>query len=169
MVFSSLEPYTSCTRDILVLTDNFTKFAVALPTPNQKTMTVAKCLWDNFIVYYGILKRIHTDQGTDYKSKLIKELCEVAGIQKSRTTPYHPRGNPVEQFNRTLLNMLGTFEEKQKSQWKDCVKPLHAYNCIKNDVTQALRLPVDLAFGLPLQAEKHESHSQYVQRLKSRL
>lgn len=136
MDFLSLEPHSSNTKDILVFTNHFTKFAVAIPTPNQKARTVAKCLWDSFIVYYGIPERIHTDQGPDFESKLIKELCEVAGIQKSRTTPYHPRGNPVERFNRTLLSMLGTLEEKQKSKWKDFVKPLvHAYNCTKNEVT----------------------------------
>ena len=118
MDFLSLEPDTSNTKDILVLTDHFTKFAIAIPTPNQKAKTVAKCLWDNFIVYYGIPERLHTDQGPDFESKLIKELCEFSGIQKCRTTPYHPRGNPVERFNRTLLNMLGTLENKQKSRFQ---------------------------------------------------
>lgn len=32
----SLEPDTSSTKDILVLTDHFTKFAVAIPPANQK-------------------------------------------------------------------------------------------------------------------------------------
>lgn len=54
MDFLSLEPDSSNARHILVLTDHFTKFTVALPTPNQKAKTVAKCLWDNFIVYFGI-------------------------------------------------------------------------------------------------------------------
>ncbi|XP_061590121.1 uncharacterized protein LOC133455211 [Cololabis saira] len=179
MDFLSLEPDTSNTKDILVLTDHFTKFAVAIPTPNQKAKTVAKCLWDNFIVYYGIPERLHTDQGPDFESRLIKELCEVSGIQKVRTTPYHPRGNPVERFNRTLLNMLGTLENKQKSKWREFVKPLvHAYNCTRNEVTgftpyelmfgRSPRLPVDLAFGLPVR-DQPKSHSQYVQDLKSRL
>jgi len=66
--------------DFLVLTDYFTKFALAFPTPNQEARTVAKCLWDNFIVYYGIPEPLHKDQGRDFESKLIKELCEVAGI-----------------------------------------------------------------------------------------
>ncbi|XP_028297544.1 uncharacterized protein LOC114459527 [Gouania willdenowi] len=180
MDFLSLEPDSSNTRDILVLTDHFTKFALAFPTPNQKATTVAKCLWENFIIYYGIPERIHTDQGRDFESKLIKELCEVAGIQKSRTSPYHPRGNPVERFNRTLLSMLGTLENKQKSQWKQYVKPLvHAYNCTKNEVTgftpyelmfgRTPRLPVDLACGLPLHEIQHKTHTQYVQALRSRL
>lgn len=180
MDFLSLEPDTSNTKDILVLTDHFTKFAVAIPTPNQKARTVAKCLLDNFVVYYGIPERLHTDQGPDFESKLIHELCIVAGIQKCRTTPYHPRGNPVERFNRTLLNMLGTLETKQKSKWRDYVKPLvHAYNCTRNDVTgftpyelmfgRTPRLPVDLAFRLPVHEEKCQPHSQYVKNLKERL
>lgn len=180
MDFLSLEPDSSNTRDILVLTDHFTKFAVAIPTPNQKAKTVAKCLWENFIIYYGIPERIHTDQGQDFESKLIKELCEVAGIEKSRTTPYHPRGNPVERFNRTLLAMLGTLEQKQKTRWKEHVKPLvHAYNCTRNEVTgfapyelmfgRTPRLPVDLAFDLPVREATSKNHSQYVKSLKSRL
>ncbi|XP_049328193.1 uncharacterized protein LOC125787667 [Astyanax mexicanus] len=102
------------------------------------------------------------------------------GIRKSRTTPYHPRGNPVERFNRTLLNLLGVLSEEDKSKWKQFVKPLvHAYNCTKNDVTghtpyelmfgRQPKLPVDLAFGLPLRDKRYKSHSQYVQDLKSRL
>lgn len=158
MDFLSLDPDTSNTKDILVLTDHFTKFATAIPTPNQKARTVAKSLWDNFIVYYGIPERLDSDQGPDFKSKLIRELCDVAGIQKCRTTPYHPRGNPVERFNRTLLNMLGTLEKKQKSKWRKYVKSLvHAYNCTRNEVTgftlyelmfgRSSRLQVYLAFN----------------------
>uniref|UniRef100_A0A3B3H990 Gypsy retrotransposon integrase-like protein 1 n=1 Tax=Oryzias latipes TaxID=8090 RepID=A0A3B3H990_ORYLA len=105
MDFLSLEPDRSNKKDILVITDFFTKYAVAIPTTNQKAKTVAKCLWENFIVHYGFPEKLHSDQGPDFESKTIKELCDVAGIRKIRTTPYHPRGNPVERFNRTLLNM----------------------------------------------------------------
>ncbi|KAK7912833.1 hypothetical protein WMY93_013044 [Mugilogobius chulae] len=180
MDYLSLEPDKSNTKDILVLTDHFTKYAVAIPTANQKAKTVAKCLWENFITHYGIPERLHTDQGPDFESHLIRELCDIAGIQKTRTTPYHPRGNPVERFNRTLLSMLGTLEPEQKQRWKDYVKPLvHAYNCTRNEVTgytpyelmfgRCPRLPVDLAFGLPARDTPSTSHSQYVQNLRSRL
>lgn len=132
------------------------------------------------MVHYGMPEKLHSDQGPDFESRMIKELCQVAGIQKVRTTPYHPRGNPVERFNRTLLNMLGTLQNQEKSHWRDFVRPLvHAYNCTKNDVTgftpyelmfgRQPRLPVDLAFGLPLHGKQHTSHSEYVQNLKSRL
>lgn len=179
MDFLSVEPDRSNTKDILVLTDHFTKYAVAIPTQNQKAQTVARCLWENFLVHYGFPEKLLSDQGPDFESRTIKELCSIAGIQKVRTTPYHPRGNPVERFNRTLLQMLGTLENKDKSHWKEFVKPLvHAYKCTRNDATgfspyelmfgRQPRLPVDLAFGLPSNCEP-KSHSQYVYDLKGRL
>ncbi|KAJ8280329.1 hypothetical protein GJAV_G00053280 [Gymnothorax javanicus] len=97
-----------------------------------------------------------------------------------RTSPYHPRGNPVERYNRTLLSMLGTLKDKEKSRWRDFVKPLtHAYNCTKNEVTgfspyelmfgRQPRLPIDITFGLPGRGVQSTSHSQYVRKLKSHL
>lgn len=97
-----------------------------------------------------------------------------------RTTPYHPQGNPVERFNRTLLSMLGTLEEKDKQHWRDFVKPLvHAYNCTRNDTTgyspyelmfgRQPTLPVDLILGIDNPNETHQTHSEYVQNLRQRL
>lgn len=180
MDFLSLEPDSRNTKDILVITDHFTKYAVAIPTKDQKATTVAKCLWEQFLVHYGFPERLHSDQGRDFESHTIKELCAIAGIKKVRTSPYHPRGNPVERFNRTLLGMLGTLKEKEKSHWRDFVKPLtHAYNCTRSDVTgfspyelmfgRQPRLPVDIAFNLPVGEGTQVSHSQYVRNLKSRL
>lgn len=180
MDFLSLEPDSHNTKDILVITDHFTRYAVAIPTRDQKASTVAKCLWEQFLSHYGFPERLHSDQGRDFESRTIKELCALAGIRKVRTSPYHPRGNPVERFNRTLLSMLGTLQEKEKTKWREHVKPLtHAYNCTRNDATgfspyelmfgRQPRLPIDIAFGLPVKDSSSTSHSQYVKNLKSQL
>lgn len=180
MDFLSLEPDSHNTKDILVITDHFTKYAVAIPTRDQKASTVAKTLWEHFLVHYGFPERLHSDQGRDFESHTIKELCALAGIRKVRTSPYHPRGNPVERYNRTLLSMLGTLKDKEKTQWRDHVRPLtHAYNCTRSDVTgfspyelmfgRQPRLPIDLAFSLPVKEKESSSHSQYVKNLRSHL
>uniref|UniRef100_A0AAY4C9X6 Gypsy retrotransposon integrase-like protein 1 n=1 Tax=Denticeps clupeoides TaxID=299321 RepID=A0AAY4C9X6_9TELE len=180
MDYLSLEPDGKGTKNILVITDHFTKYAVAVPTVDQKSKTVAKALWSNFFIHYGFPQRLHSDQGRDFESALIKDLCALLGIKKTRTTPYHPRGNPVERFNRTLLEMLGTLEEGDKVRWRDFVQPLvHAYNCTKNDTTgfspyqlmfgRQPRLPLDIAFGLDPERNSKLSHSEYVKRLTEHL
>lgn len=180
MDYLSIEPDNRDTRNILVITDHFTKFAVAIPTRDQKARTVAKALWENFVVHYGFPARLHSDQGRDFESQTIKELCSLIGAEKVRTTPYHPRGNPVERFNRTLLSMLGTLEDKDKYHWRDFVKPLvHAYNCTRNNTTgyspyelmfgRQPTLPIDLVLGLQPQGDHARTHSEYVKSLRERL
>lgn len=114
MDYLSIEPDSRDTRNALVLTDHFTKFAVAVPTRDQKVKTIAKALWENLIIPYGFPCRLLNDQGRDFQSKIVKELCALIGAKKVWTTPYHPRGNPVERYNWTLLDMLGTLEDKDK-------------------------------------------------------
>ena len=105
--YLSLEPSKGGIQDILVITDNFTKYAVGVPTRNQLAKTTAEAIFNNFIFNYGIPEKLHSDQGANFCSKIIKELCSILGISKSRTTPYHPMGNGnTGRFNRTLLSML---------------------------------------------------------------
>ncbi|PIK56110.1 putative transposon Ty3-I Gag-Pol polyprotein [Apostichopus japonicus] len=80
-------------EDVLVMTDAFTKYAQAFPCRNQTATTVARTLRDQWFSHYGVPLRIHSDQGRNFESHLIREVCKLYGIQKSHTTPYHPQGN----------------------------------------------------------------------------
>lgn len=87
MDYLSLEPDNRDIRNVLVITDHFTKFAVAIQTKDQKAKTIAKALWENFIVHYGFPSRRLSDQGRDFESHTIRELCALIGADKVRTTP----------------------------------------------------------------------------------
>ena len=52
--------------------------------------TMTKALWDNFIVHYGLPDKILLDQGRNFESELITDLCKLKGTKKLRTSPYHP-------------------------------------------------------------------------------
>ena len=176
--YLSLERSKGGVENILVITDHFSWYAQAIPTRNQTAKTTARVLFDNFIVNYGFPACIHSDQGQNFESNLIKELCQIARVEKSRTTPYYPMGNgQVERFNQTLLKMLGTLEEYQKSDWKTHVPTLvQAYNAMFHDSTgfspyflmfgRHPRLAVDAFLGLTPDAT---SKTEYVRKLKERL
>lgn len=112
-------------------------YAQVFPTKNQKALTVAKILVDKFFIHYGLSARVHSDQGRDFESQLIKEMLRIQGIQKSRTTPYHPQDDPQpERFNRTLLFMLGMLSQGKRRHWSQHVSYLvHAYNITRCDAT----------------------------------
>lgn len=176
--FLSLEPDSQGYANILVVTDHFTRYAQAFPAKDQKAITVAKILCERYFVHYGLPARIHSDQGRDFESKLIQDLLKMLGIRKSRTSPYHPQGDPQpERFNRTLLSMLGTLDPKQKQKWSQKISQLvHAYNCSQNEATgyspyllmfgREARLPVDICFGVADTSPKTKSYHQYVIQLK---
>ena len=181
MDFLTLEMSKGGFQNILVITDHFTKYAVAVPTKNQTAKTTADALFYNFIVHYGLPLRLHSDQGANFESKIIHELCQMSGISKSRTTPYHPSGNGLtERMNRTLLDMLGTLDPSQKQDWKSEVAPLvHAYNCTRHETTghapyllmfgRMPRLAIDAVLGLTNTEVAEKDYHVYVDKLKSRL
>ena len=102
--------------NILIITDHFTRYAQAHITSSQKAHVVAKTLWEHFFVHYGFPEKILSDQGCNFESVLISELCELAQIKKLRTTPYRPEGNgSCERFNRTLILCLVPYQKNLRT------------------------------------------------------
>lgn len=91
--FTLLEPAQDGRELVMVMTDVFSKFTQAVPTRDQKATTVAEVLVREWFHRYGVPARLHSDQGRSFESALVQQLCELYGIQKTRTTPYHPQGN----------------------------------------------------------------------------
>ena len=105
---------------ILVVADYFTRWMEAYPLPNQEAATVAKKLVDEFFFRFSPPEQLHSDQGRNFESDTIAEVCKLLGVLKTRTTPYHPQSDGlVERFNRTLLNMLATAAQEKPFDWEN--------------------------------------------------
>ena len=165
---------------VLVITDHFTWYAQAIVTSSQTAKCTAQNLWDKFIVHYSLPEKILTDQGHNFKSDLLKALCEIAHVKKIRTLGYHPQTNgQCKHFNATLINMLGTLPEKPKSTWREQDPTLvNAYNCTRNNATgfspyylmfgQKPHLSIDILFGTNT-ADLRGNSTTYIENLKQRI
>ena len=71
---------------VLVVTNHFTRFTAAYIMPRETAPIVAKVLLEHFLVNYGWPEKILTDQGKNFGSSLVRELCELAGVKKLRIT-----------------------------------------------------------------------------------
>ena len=94
-------------------------------------------LWDKFIVHYRLPEEILMDQGWNFESQLVADLCKLMGTWKILTSLFHPQTNGQwERFNSTLINMLGTLPKEKKSEWKNHIEILvYTYNCTWNSAT----------------------------------
>lgn len=94
-------------RFILVITDVFSKWVEAFPLTTVTSQVYVDIIIKDIISRYGIPKQIHTDQGTNFTSNIVHEICNKLQINKTNTTSYHPQSNGiVERSNKTLKEML---------------------------------------------------------------
>ncbi|GFS55317.1 retrovirus-related Pol polyprotein from transposon 412 [Trichonephila clavipes] len=158
--------------------DYFTKWPEVYPIPDQESPTVAEAVVQHWISRYGVPLQLHSDQGRNFVSAVLKGVCELLGIDKTKTTPLHPQSDGmVERFNRTILNNLSLMVSKNQQDWDQKV-PLFllAYRSAVHETTgyspsqmlfgRDLRLPCDLLFGRP--SDTPSSPEEYVQNLQAR-
>ena len=179
MDFTLLDKSSAGLENVLVLTDVFSKFTIAVPTRDQKAPTVAKILVKEWFVKYGVPTRLHSDQGRSFENKIIESLCKIYDIKKSKTCPYHPRGNgQCERYNRTLHNLLRTLPPDRKKKWPEILPELcYIYNATPHASTGFA--PYELLFGTPprlpvdnflnLNTEAAQSPDDYVEAHAKRL
>ena len=142
-------------KHILVLVDHFTRWCEAFSTPYQKAITVAPLLRSRIFSRFDPSAVLHSDQGRNFESVLMHEICDSIGITKTRITAYHPQcDGQTERQNRTLQHMLTSFVSSRKDDWDLWLDSVtFAYNTSRHDVLGVS--PYEVVFGrdprLPLE------------------
>ena len=157
---------------LLVVQDYFTKWAEAIPMPDQTATRITRELIKIFAVL-GMPNILHSDQGQNFESTILRQTLNAFGIVKSHTTAYHPQGDGmVERFNRSLLQLLRSYVE-QEADWERYLPlVLFAYRTATHSSTGIS--PFMLMFGRQPQTNEYaESQAYdvpaYQQQLQSKL
>ena len=145
-------------HNVLVLQDHFSKYVVAYVVKDQTACTATETLRIWYFGLFGAPAYLVSDQGKAFTGHVITHLCELYGVQKLRTSPYHAQTNgQVERMNQTIIRMIGKLEEDKKACWSEhLLELLMAYNATHSTVTgyrsyyllfvRRPRIPVDYLF-----------------------
>ena len=143
---------------MLVLQDHFSKYVVVYVVKDQTAHTAAETLRNGYFGLFSAPAYLVSDQGKAFTDHIITHLCDLYGVQKLRTSPYHAQTNgQVERMNQTIIRMIGKLEEDKKACWSEhLLELLLAYNATRSTVTgyspyyllfgRRSRIPVDYLF-----------------------
>lgn len=156
-------------RYCVTIIDRCTKWPEAVPVRDITAETVARALYESWISRFGCPLRITTDQGKQFESALFKSLLKIFGINRIRTTAFHPQSNgQIERWHRTLKAAL--IARGGSTTWTDELPTvlLGLRTTIRNDMSPAmmtygstLRIPSD--FFMPTQLKVDDA--DYVRSL----
>ena len=77
---------------ILVLTDYFTKYEVCVPLERNTAEDVARAIVENWVLTFGAPDCLHTDQGANFCSELLLEVCKNFWNREDKNIFISPAG-----------------------------------------------------------------------------
>ena len=160
-------------RNVMVMQDHFSKYIIAYVVKDQTARTTAETLRSGYFGLFSAPAYLISDQGKAFTGHLITSLCELYGVQKLRTSPYHAQTNgQVERMNQTIIHMIGKLEQDKKACWSEhgTCSAVTGYSPYFLLFGRKARMPVDYLFPTlhdsPHQTKMEVSVAAMQKRLK---
>uniref|UniRef100_A0A182S0A3 Integrase catalytic domain-containing protein n=1 Tax=Anopheles funestus TaxID=62324 RepID=A0A182S0A3_ANOFN len=135
----------------LVLTDNYSRFLVAVPMERTDTEAVKKVNRRIFNTYY-VPKTLKMDNGPPFNSSELQTWLREVEVKLIHCTPLNPTENGLVERNMQGLNKIAAIAKVGKLNWKEALADyVAAYNSWPRHVTKIP--PAELMFG---RAAKYE-------------
>lgn len=99
-LFGPLPETDAGNRWILIVEDVCSRWVELFPLKSATSMDCAKILIDEVFLRFGVPRRMVSDNGVQFVSEVMQQVCHVFKIEQSLTPYYHPEANPVERKNR---------------------------------------------------------------------
>ncbi|GFX19709.1 transposon Tf2-6 polyprotein [Trichonephila clavipes] len=135
--------YTYC----LTMIDRFSKWPEAQPLKDITAETVAEAFFSSWVSRFGTPAILTTDRGRQFESSLFKALSKLLGVQKCRTTGYHPQANGmIEELHRPLKSAIKCHATERWTEVLPIIL-LGLRASLKEDI---LCTPAELVFGITI-------------------
>ena len=105
-------------------------------SPPIRQLKVTKFLYQGYISIFGAPARLLSDWGANFMSSIIDEMCNLLGVKKLQTMPYHPEmSGLVKRSHQTIMQIIGKLGEDKKANWPGHLAEIvHAYNATQSTV-----------------------------------
>ena len=97
-------------RYALILVDHFTKWTEAIALPDIQALTIARAIYDQWCCRYGLMKFLHSDGASNVDGHVVRELCKLLGIGKTKSSRLHPQGDGISE---SMVKVLKSCIQKQ--------------------------------------------------------
>ncbi|GFU84160.1 transposon Tf2-9 polyprotein [Trichonephila clavipes] len=162
--------YTYC----LTMIGRFSKWPEAQPLKDITAETVSEAFFSSWVSRFGTPAILTTDRGRQFESSLFKALSKLLGVQKCRTTGYHPQANGmIEELHHPLKSAIKCHATERWTEVLPIIL-LGLRASLKEDI---LCTPAELVFGttIRLPGEMFDSSKpdddvvRFVSKLKSHM
>ncbi|XP_071959881.1 uncharacterized protein [Antedon mediterranea] len=122
------------------------RFPEEIPLKRITAKNVVKALV-KFFTWVGLPKAVQSDQGSNFMSKIFKQVLEQLGVAHISSSAYHPQSQgELERFHQTLKNMIKTYCLQCEKEWDEGV-PLLLF-AVRETVQESLGFsPFELVYG----------------------
>ena len=123
-----------------------TRYPEAIPLRKITSTSVVKAL-TKFFSTYGFPRVIQTDQGTNFQSRLFKQVLKTLNVKHSVSSPYHPESQgALERWHQTLKSMLRKYSIETGKSWDEGIT--FVLFAARDAVQESLGFsPADLVFA----------------------
>ena len=129
----------------LVVVDGFSKFSWIFPLREATTARAVGALKSIF-AWTGPPQYLVSDNARQFTSRAFRNFCFQLGIRHVTTSPYYPKPNHSERFNRNLKTMLIAYHHDDHTSWDTQLDWLQfAFNTARHEAHQ--HVPFHLFFG----------------------
>ena len=180
-------PWTDSSGDgyryFLLIVDLFTRYVELHPLKDQETGSILDAFEQAWIYRgHGRQNIVLTDKGANVDGQTFREFCRQAGVNKKRTTPYHPQSDRMAERHiglvKQIIRCLQADRHLAKGSWPGLLTEVSFHiNAMKNATSrlspQLLTFgreplsPID-AWCMDLNELEMNSHEEYLRALKGK-
>ena len=130
---------------LFTMIDRYTRWLEVVPIDNFTADNCVHVFLMHWVARYGVPATVVSDRGRNFESYLFKRVLAVLGVNKLRTTAYHPECNGIiERAHRTIKESLRSLAANFED-WEEAL-PLTLL-ALRNAFSPQGWSPAQLVFG----------------------